>query len=685
MSARDIAVVFRKELRETLRDRRTVAVMVLFPLVAYPLLSLLMVQVMASKQAAGEAQVSRVAVTAVGTASDDSLASVRALLGERPKHDVEVLPAGAVTDAAVAAVAAGKVDAVVEILPPPASPGPRPVRIIYDETRDPSTQAHTRVEQSLAAAHPVGCAPSYGVESKSVAPRRKVGAFVLSKVLPLIVVVMTMLGAFYPAIDVTAGERERGTLETLLASPVSRYDLMTGKVLAVTALAALTGTLNIFSMSLTITALTHVGGGAPPIVIPWTHAAATLLTVIPTAFLFAAVLVAVGAVARSFKEAQNLLAPVYLLCLAPSMVAGVADFKLTGPAMVVPSMNVTLLARDLMMGQASLPAAVVVLVTTLAFGALALAFAARLYDSERLLTASDGTDRTSLGAWFARLFARGQPGAAAAPPAAGPSAEHALLLFAVAFLLWFFVFSFLQRWRMVPGLLLSQWAGFGGLVLVYARLCRRPLRDVIGVGSVLGSGPGRLRPRALAGAVLLGLSSWVILSVLSDWLMPPPRELVEAMRQLVKPRGGDRPLVVSLFVLAVTPAVCEEALFRGPILQGLRRRFPVPAACLVTGLLFGVLHGDVWRFVPTSLLGTLLSWVTVRSGSIVPAMVLHACNNGVLVALGSLGLDEAAEHLSPRVELGLLAAAALCFAAGVLAVRGGAASSAGRPDAEDTL
>src|SRR6185295_16988243 len=111
-------------------------------------------------------------------------------------------------------------------------------------------------------------------------------------------------------------------------------------------------------------------------------------------------------------------------------------------------------------------------------------------------------------------------------------------------------------------------------------------------------------------------SAWVILGVLADRLMPPPRQLIEEMRKLIRPPSGDRPLALSLLALAATPAICEEALFRGPILRGLRRQFSAPAACLLTGALFGLMHGDVWRFVPTSILGVLLSWIALASGSI---------------------------------------------------------------------
>jgi sodium transport system permease protein len=668
MNFRDVVVVLRKELRETLRDRRTLAVMVLFPLVVYPLISLVLAQVIASKQTADDARASRVAVVMVGEgharavlADADSpvLASVRANLGAKDNH-IELTGAATMAD-----VAAGRVDALVEIMgPPPREMAPQRVRVLYDETHEPSDRAHSRIAAALGTVLPRGCTLTYAIVPANIAEKNKVGGYVLSKILPLIVIVMTMLGAFYPAIDITAGERERGTLETLLSSPVRRFDLMTGKVLAVAVLATLTGVLNIFSLSLTVTEAARFAGAAQALTIPWTRAAATVLTVIPAAFFFGALMVAIGAMARSFKEAQNLMTPVYLLCLTPSLVATVADFRLSGLMLLVPGTNLTLLARDLMLAEATIGHALFVLCSTVLYGALALSFAARLYDSERLLASTDG-EPLGIAGWIRQLLGRERVAAVdvATPPDSSPvtSPEHAIGLFAIAFVASFFVFTWLQRWRVIPGLMLSQWLGFFGLVWIYARLVRRRLGQVIGLR--------RPSPWALVGATLLGLSGWVILGVLADRLMPPPPQLVEAMRRLIRPPSGDRPLVISLVALALTPAICEEALFRGPILLGLRRRFSMPAACVLTGLLFGIMHGDLWRFLPTFLLGALLSWVALASGSIVPSMVVHFFNNGALTLLGYYGLDQASEKLPASVEFSMLGGAAVLFFLGIFAVR----------------
>ncbi|HET6147142.1 MAG TPA: ABC transporter permease subunit/CPBP intramembrane protease [Polyangia bacterium] len=670
-----ITLVYRKELRETLRDRRTLMVMILFPLVVYPLMSLLLAQVMASKASKGAAHASQVAVSGPPTEA----AALRRLLSLETKS-FAVQSGGAVTD-----VESGRLDALVVIAERGAaanaaaetttttttgspatggSRGARPVTIVYDETRDGSAQAHERLEKVLAGVLPAQCRPAFAVSDRSVAPGSQVGGYLLSKVLPLVVVVMVMLGAFYPAIDITAGERERGTLETILASPVSRVHLMTGKVLAVATLAAVTGMLNLISISLTmVEGMRLMGGIGEGLRIPWTRTFAALTMVVPSAFLFASVMVAVGAMARGFKEAQNLLTPIYFLCITPAMVAGLGGYELTGVALVAPVVNVTLLARAIVLGTARIGPALLVIASTLVYGALALGLAARLYDSERLLYSDADDRRLSLRDWLRRLAWGAEPArdpsSAARPNINTTTAADALLLFGLAYVLMFFLFFPLQARHPQLGLLVTEWVGLLGLVAIYARATRRTLRQVLVLERPAG--------RALLGAALCGLSAWAVLGLLAQWIAPAPRELIENLRRQILPPGG-RSLALTILLMAVTPAICEEALFRGPILRGLATRVSPLAAAALTGLLFGLFHFDLWRLVPTGLLGVLLSLIAWRAGSIVPSMLAHAINNGCLVMLAQLGLDERAETLGTAAEVALFATAVAVLATGAALV-----------------
>jgi membrane protease YdiL (CAAX protease family) len=133
---------------------------------------------------------------------------------------------------------------------------------------------------------------------------------------------------------------------------------------------------------------------------------------------------------------------------------------------------------------------------------------------------------------------------------------------------------------------------------------------------------------------------------------------------VIAPTDGSRGLAFTLFLTALSPAICEEALFRGPILRGLRTLFPAAGAAVVTGLLFGLYHGDVWRFVPVSILGALLSGIALAADSIVPAMAAHFVNNACLVLLARAHLDEAQTLPLPQ-RLGLLALGSTVLAGGI--------------------
>jgi sodium transport system permease protein len=369
------------------------------------------------------------------------------------------------------------------------------------------------------------------------------------------------------------------------------------------------------------------------------------------------VMVAIGALARSFKEAQTLLTPVYFLCMAPALTAGLGDFRLSGVTALIPSVGVTLLARDLVLGRASAGLAFVVLASTALYGVAALMLASRLYDSERLFDSQDG--RLGLGAWVRHVVlgrrAGARVGAAGGHDDDPPSAGDAIALYGVACVLLFFVFVPLQSWRLEPGLAITEWVGLGGLTWIAAR----------GRGQTVG-GLIRLRrapPAAFVGALLIGLSAWLVVGLLAEWILPPPKEVVDHLRRAIAPASGQRSLVATLLLMAVSPAVCEEALFRGPILRGLATRFSPVVAAILTGILFGIYHVDVWRLVPTALLGIGLSAIALASDSILPSMLAHFTNNACIVLLARAHVDDT-QALPTSTKIWLLGVGLLVLAAG---------------------
>ncbi len=666
-STRAIAwLVYRKELRETLRDRRTLLVMVLLPLALYPLVGVGVSQWVGAQQAAREEQPSR-----IGIAGRPWPALATALAGKTLRSSELARPPAEREHA----LRAGAVDAVLTVPEGAearlAAEGTVELALLYDETRESSSLARQRVLDALARLEkqiraerlkarslpPSLIAPLKTVERSTARPR-EVGAHLLSGVLPMLVVLMVLLGAFYPAIDLTAGEKERGTLETLFTTPVPRGALVAGKFLAVATIATLTGILNLGSLGLTVGlgfGAAFKAAGITGALIPWSALALTALALVPSALFFSAVMVAVAAIARSFKEAQNLLTPVYLVCVLPAMVAQLPGFSLTPLTALVPVVNISLLARDLIAGKAQLLPATLALVATLAYALVALRIAGRIWQSERMLFAPEQ-----------------RPGAARrAPLRPRPLPAEAAFLLLLVMALILLVGNPLQARGLVSGILVTEWGLIALPVIALVRFGR------LEPGAALG-----LRvpsPRALLGALLAGASAWYLVGVLVESVqqrvLPIPRELLDEIRKTLF--SVERPLAVDLFALALSPAICEELLFRGVLLRaswrpsaaGARAASPLatPAAVVLNGLLFALFHLSIYRLLPTFLLGAVLALTAMRTGSILPAMLFHLLNNAAAILAGrqASGVSLEAAGLGSSFSLPLAAGAAALFATGM--------------------
>ena len=143
----------------------------------------------------------------------------------------------------------------------------------------------------------------------------------LATIVPLVLVLMTITGAVYPAIDLTAGERERGTMESLMASPVPRFYVLFAKYTAVVTVALLTALANLLAMFTTLWAsglLEFISGSDS---FPWLAILQILGLLVLFSGFYSALLLSLTSFAKSFKEAQAYLIPVMLLSLTPGMLS----------------------------------------------------------------------------------------------------------------------------------------------------------------------------------------------------------------------------------------------------------------------------------------------------------------------------------------------------------------------------
>jgi ABC-2 type transport system permease protein/sodium transport system permease protein len=485
----------------------------------------------------------------------------------------------------------------------------------------------------------------------------------LAGLVPLILILMTITGAVYPAIDVTAGERERGTLEILAAAPVPRLDVLFAKYVAVFAVAMLTALVNLGTMTTTL----YLSGIGPMLfgaegLSPLVFGQVLALLLLFAAF-FSAVLLALTSFARSFKEAQAYLVPLMLLALMPGVLSLIPGLQLQGPLAIAPLINVALLARDLLEGSAGAMTAVVVVTATLLYALAALALAARVFGAEAVLY-------SQTGGW-ADLFRRPRERTDAATLAA--ALVCAALLFPSSFV--------------ASGLL----AVYGGYALGEALIGMAAANVLLFLGyPVVAAWWGRLRFSSALRLARPSWQAWAAALLLGLCLWPWVHELTLLMRSLgfASLREGNlervrdmlqqwRTLSPWLIVaaVAVVPALVEELFFRGYLLSALLGVLRPRSAILSSAALFALFHvilGSVLaveRFAPSLLLGVLLSWMCWRTGSVWSGMVLHALHNGCVALLGYYQpqLTELGWPMSETAHLpaAWLAVAALGVVAGI--------------------
>ena len=700
-----ISTIWRKEFVDTLRDRRTVIAMVLVPMLLYPALMLGSLQ-------AFELQFSRlkreeytlaVASTEVQQwlrgiidadearrkeerkraaqqlAAGDSSAADAAQAGARqqpPSYQITVFDN--VRDAVIAERAHVGVLVVGKPLPTSESTHSIQAALVMDETEIRSQIATAGLDGILQRTNqrwvarrladadlPEDFVKPLALTQFSVASPEKRGGSVLGQIVPLILVIMTITGAIYPAIDLTAGERERGTLETLMAAPVPTVDLIAGKFVVGASIGMLSAMLNLLSIGGTI----YLGGlgdlltRGNQVSIPLHTLPLVLLVLIPLAVMFSAMLLAVCSFARSFKEAQNYVMPVMMAALIPAIIGVLPGTELEGPLLVLPVTNIVILTRDLFMGQIDPGAVLWVTLSTCIYAGAAVAVAAKLFGQEAVLFADSASIRTL----FQRRFFK---------PRGVPTAAQAFLLLAMVYSLNFFVQQSILKAGVQPGSV-EHLAGVAlTLVLLFAVLPMAAAKYMrVRITSTLALSPPK--PAALLAGLCFGCSTWVLALAwvaIQQRVLPLSEEFKEAAQPLEE-LLRDLPLWRLTFFMALVPAFCEELFFRGYALSGLRGALGKLGAVLVVALAFAATHYSVHRLVLTLLLGILLGLLTVQWGSIWPAMLAHMMHNamivlivredGLLPQLRRFGFaEEDAESIFPPPLW--LAGAGLLLAAGIL-------------------
>ena len=646
-----IWLIYLREMRDQLRDRRTLFTIAILPLLLYPLVGTLLLQI---------AQFTRQHETSVCVVGTDHLQNAPPLLeGEsfveslaKDEAKLKVLQyrwndiaySKDVSEETHNWVRDGTFDVVV-IIPASFSAANQnsiddtaAVQLLYNVGSDRSMVARDRVESILGnwragwiesrlikSGIDLETINPFQLNNIDIAPERTRETAFWSKLLPFIMLVWAMTGAFYPAIDLVAGEKERGTLETLLCSPASRSEIVWGKLGAVTTFSIFTAFLNAASMLVTSSFVFRQIGvgagtiGAPPLApMLW-----LLVALVPLATLFSATALAVAAMAKSSKEGQYYLMPLMMVTLPLVLLPMLPGTTLSAGTSLIPVTGMFLLVRALVEGQYYFALLHLPLVIGVTSGCLWLAvtWARRQFDNENVLFG--GGDQWELNMWVRHLWRDRQTSASPAQA----YACGAIILMA----LFFGKLAVTQAPQGLAGIskmvLMPQIGMILAPTLLMATMLTTSLKSAL-----------RIRMphwTTLPLALLLGVTLHPIYVMLAEWISftyPISEQAATAMKPFTNQISA-APWLTLLFLMALVPALCEELTFRGFIFGGLVRERGRLRAVVLTALMFGISHGVLQQSIAATIMGLLLGWIALRTESVLPGILIHFTINALSVCM----------------------------------------------------
>lgn len=671
MRSRTVKLIAAKELLDTLRDRRTLFVALVLPLLLYPALLLGLTQIIGVTQRNLAAEHQKVWIDGgEGIAELVSLlkqqklepvrandpevrAGIRSALAEMEGRGADAARTrmrSALEDQGfdVALVCGpdfeGKLDRFAQA----------DASLLYDPTDEPSKIARNKVNKALEAFRTSkrdALAREYpGEETRlrfmeqpvafkqvEIATSSQKGAYSFAPMLGLLIVIMALTGAFYPAVDLAAGEKERGTMETLLVAPVMRREIVMGKFVAVWVIAVVTAMLNLIVMGVTFSKLAGmIGSGSVAFSIPPSAVVAVMLILVPTSALFSALALALSSFATSYKEGQHYLSPLFLVAMPLSMVALLPNIEIGYALAFVPVANVVLLVKAMLLGGEVMGPALVATGATALYAAFGIFVAVSIFRRESVLFRSGagrGYDAKSLEASRKGLPTQGQ---------------GVLAFFVVLALMFFFSAQVKSMADAIRAFVLAQVA----VLVPPLLLARRGKLDLRSTFSI------RPFPLKLVPVVVCAAACGLVLVIGAySRLMPEPD--AQGFERLVEKLVEGSPWLIFV-LLAVLPPVCEEILCRGLILASFRSRFGARGAVVISAAMFGALHLDLLRFPATFAAGLLLGFVLVRTGSLFASILFHTTWNAILATAvfggPAAGLGEAGALEFSLAALGLAGA-----------------------------
>lgn len=665
MNYKQLRTLYKKEIMDVIRDKKTILTMVVLPVLLYPVLFLVIMQVMTMINTSQQEQTYYVAYDKVADSERQALNDwiigdedeldyvIKEVESENPQKDLEEETIDAYITTSIT-----KSQVTYEVH--------------YLSAVTNSATASDMLKEEIEAYSRKLAEENAGKEGLDVkkvlypvaatltdcsSDESSVGS-ILGSIIPFLLITSILMGSMYPAIDATAGEKERGTLETLLTLPIGNMELIMSKFLSVATIAVISVFINVLSMGgiaaylyATISALSegagkfNLGSFGPAILI-------SIVCIIAFALFMSAVVMCVCAFAKSFKEANNYITPLTLVVILTGYIGFIPNVELTSKTALIPVANICLLMKNLLVFKYDFTLILMVLLSNIIYAFIAVWFLGRIYNSESILFGESASG--------IKLFERRKN----IKKGSLPTIQESLLILVVALLLMVYVSGIISLSHPLMGVIIPQF--FIGVLPVLASIYIKGNPKLI-FSLKLPKGKDVIGSLCL----YLGVGSLTLLiSNLLNYIFP---DSVQGINEEYLGLLDGVSFVAALLLIALTPAICEELLFRGYMFTAFKQKMSLSKAIFFVSFLFGISHMSLIKVIPTAILGMALAYAMYKAESIFVSSLMHFLNNAFSVFILYYGnrisiLNE--ERAGMPLMLGMCLAAVIFIPAGICILEG---------------
>lgn len=639
MRIKIIKEIFKKEILDIVRDRKSIFMMIVVPILLYPIIMVLLMGIMNSSINKMTSETITLGLSSAPNAEFVEIVDSENAIREKEDTLGNIEIKTNIKDYK-SELEKGEIDAYIDN-----SIKDNDYKVIINSASDESgiksdaifdvmnkykrKMSEREIEKHGLDSHQILEPIKY--EKVDITNSAKKAGMLLGQVIPFILIIGVLFGSIYPAIDVMAGEKERGTLETLFSLPISNMELVIGKYMAVSASAILTSLLNIISMSCTLgyfmkaesiynPSMMHINysvlGGAVLI---------TVVSVILFAQVVSALAMCVCSFAKTFKEAQNYITPLMLIIMVPAYISMIPNISLSRITATIPVVNISLLIKSVISLRANMKMVSLVLIVNLIFVLISLVLLSKIFNSEDILF---GEKRN-----FKLIQSR-----SSIKEGSMPGISDGFMVYVLAFISLIYVSPILNMKLGIMGNTINQFimALIPILVAVYIKADFKKLFSIkkIKIKDII-----RAAVTWFVGSLIMSVFVMILLK-----LFPDQMKVSEQLNEIIKSSGG---LFTQIILFALVPAICEEILFRGFVLSafrdkktfGQKNEKQIVFAIVVSGILFGIMHLDFIRIIPTSILGMVMAYNVYKSKSIFTSVGIHFFNNLLSVLSVNFGVQ----------------------------------------------